>query len=58
MERKSKFMDWNLQYYINFILTKLIYVIPIMILHILGITSQIGYKINIEIERAKRCYGF
>ena len=28
MERKSEFMDWNLQYYINFILTKLIYVIP------------------------------
>ena len=51
-------MDWNLQYYINFILTKLIYVILIIILHILGGTLQIEYKINIEIERAKRSHEF
>ena len=58
MERKSEFMDWNLQYYINFILTKLIYVILIIILHILGGTLQIEYKINIEIERAKGSHEF
>ena len=50
-------MYWNLQYYINFIFTQLIYVIPVMILHILGRTSQIEYKINIEKERAKWSHG-
>lgn len=57
MERKSKFMDWDFQYYIDFILPKLIYVIPIICLHILGRTSQIEYKIHIEIETAKRSHG-